>query len=202
VVAQRLPNHTQALDPRSSPVQSPRNRGDEANMLARRVLSVALVPYAVWLVAAYHYHFLDGVNLAFHEAGHLFLAPAGQMLHVLGGTLAQLLVPLLCAGHFVREGKRFEPWICVFWAGESLMYTAVYMADALEMALPLVGGGEIHDWNYLLARWGLLAHCGLLARATHALASAIVLGALGSALWIAFAAPAQEPSAASARRSG
>jgi hypothetical protein len=155
-------------------------------MLARRIFSVAMLPYAVWLVAAYRYHFLDSVNLAFHEAGHLFLGPFGMTLHVLGGTLLQLAVPLLCAGHFLREGRRFEPWICVFWAGESLMYTAVYMADAVDMALPLVGGGEIHDWNWLLARWGMLGHCRALAAATHALASVIVLGSLGAALRIAF----------------
>lgn len=155
-------------------------------MLARRILSLAMVPYAVWLAVAYRYHFLDGVNLAFHEAGHLFLTPFGMTLHVLGGTLAQLAVPLLCAGHFLREGRRFEPWVCLFWAGESLMYTAWYMADAVEMALPLVGGGEIHDWNYLLAHAGLLRHCRLLSGATHLLASAVVLGSLGTALWVAF----------------
>jgi hypothetical protein len=168
-------------------------------MLAPRVLSLAMLPYAIWLVLAYRYHFLDGVNLAFHEAGHLFLTPFGMTLHVLGGTLAQLLVPLLCAGHFLRAGKRFEPWVCLFWAGESLMYTAVYMADAVDMMLPLVGGGEIHDWNWLLRRWGLLPHCRLLAGATHALASATVLGALGAALWTAFA-PVELRSAGLPRR--
>jgi hypothetical protein len=157
-------------------------------MLARRVLGLALVPYAVWLVFAYRYHFLDGVNLAFHEAGHLFLTPFGLTLHVLGGTFAQLLVPLLCAGHFLREGKRFEPWICLFWLGESLMYTAFYMADAVAMALPLVGGGEIHDWNWLLHKWGLLRHTRLLSGATHVVASAIVIAALGCALRVAFQA--------------
>jgi hypothetical protein len=122
--------------------------------VGRRILTLAMAPYALWLVLAYEYHFLDGVNLAFHEAGHLFLTPLGLTLHVLGGTLLQLAVPLVCAAHFLREGRRFEPWVCVFWAGESLMYTAFYMADAVAMALPLVGGGEIHDWNWLLGRAG------------------------------------------------
>ncbi|MNC88842.1 hypothetical protein D3C83_47060 [compost metagenome] len=105
---------------------------------------------------------------------------------MLGGTFAQLLVPLLCGGHFLREGKRFEPWICLFWLGESLMYTAFYMADAVAMALPLVGGGEIHDWNWLLQKWGLLRHTRLLSGTTHVVASAIVIASLGCALRIAF----------------
>src|SRR5262245_23264935 len=99
-------------------------------MLARRILAVALVPYALWLVFAYEYHFLDGVNLAFHEAGHLFLSPFGMVVHVLGGTLLQLAMPLVCAVHFLRQGQRFEPLVCGVWFGESLMYTALYMGDA------------------------------------------------------------------------
>jgi len=153
-------------------------------MLGRRILAVALVPYALWLVLAYEYHFLDGVNLAFHEAGHLFLAPFGMFLHVLGGTGLQLAVPLVCAGHFARQQQMFEALVCLFWLGESLMYTALYMGDAVRMELPLVGGGEIHDWNWLLGRAGLLRWTWLLAGATHGLASLVVLGALGTALWL------------------
>jgi len=168
-------------------------------MTGFRLLCIALTPYAFWLVLGYRYHFLDGVNLAFHEAGHIFLTPFGQTAHVLGGTLLQLAVPLICAGHFLREGRRFEPWICSFWFGESLMYTAFYMADAVRMELPLVGGGEIHDWNWLLGHWRLLAHTDALARATHVLASLIVLGTLAMAFRVAFARDAREPARASAR---
>jgi hypothetical protein len=154
-------------------------------MLARRIVAVALVPYALWLVFAYEYHFIDGVNLVFHEAGHVFFGLLGQTLHMLGGTLMQLLMPLLCAGHFLRQNQRFEPLVCALWFGESLMYTAAYMGDAVHMTLPLVGG-EIHDWNWLLGHAGLLRWTGFLAGATHALASALVLGAQGALLWLAF----------------
>jgi len=150
-------------------------------MTASRLLCLGLAPYAIWLVLAYDYHFLDGVNLVFHEAGHLILTPFGQTAHILGGTLLQLSMPLACAGHFVREGKRVEPWICVIWFGESLMYTAWYMADAVSMSLPLAGGGEIHDWNWLLTRSGLLRYTDALSTATHVLASAVVVGALALA---------------------
>jgi hypothetical protein len=163
-------------------------------MLPRRILALALVPYVVWLVFAYHYHFLDGVNLAFHEAGHLFFAPFGQFLHILGGTLGQLIVPGLCIAQFLREDRPFEAAVCTVWLGESTLYMATYMADAQAQVLPLVGGG-MHDWHWLLGRMGLLADCRLLGGLAHALGSAIAVGGLVTALRIAFqpSAPAGAP---------
>jgi hypothetical protein len=146
-------------------------------MSGRRLLVLALVPYALWLVLAYRYHFLDGVNLAFHEAGHLFLRPFGRTLHVLGGTLAQLAVPALCVGHFFRQERRFEAAVCGVWLGESALYAGRYIADAQAMALPLVGG-HIHDWNWLLTKAGLLHLSGALGGAVHVLGSLVLVASL------------------------
>jgi hypothetical protein len=154
-------------------------------MLFRRILALALVPYVAWLVLAYHYHFLDGVNLAFHEAGHLFFAPFGQFLHILGGTLGQLIVPGLCIAQFLREERPFEAAVCTVWLGESTLYMATYMADAQAQVLPLVGGG-MHDWHWLLTRMGLLADCRLLGGLAHALGSGIAVAGLAIALRLAF----------------
>lgn len=140
----------------------------------QRPLALALAPYAACLVFAYDYHFLDGVNLAFHEAGHLFLGLGGQTLHFLGGTIGQLFFPTLLALRFRRQGDPFGSAVCVLWLGESLMNVAVYLGDARAQALPLVGG-HIHDWGWLLPRIGLLAHCELLARLLHLVASAVVV---------------------------
>ena len=100
---------------------------------------------------------LDLVNLAFHEAGHLFLTPFGSTLHYLGGTLGQLAVPGLLAGYFLRagQGRPMGAAVCAWWFGENLVNISVYMADARDLALPLVGGGD-HDWNELFYRFGLL----------------------------------------------
>lgn len=168
--------------------------------MGRRLLAIALVPYAAWLVFAYRYHFLDGVNLAFHEAGHLAFAFLGQTLHVLGGTLGQLVFPVACGVHFLREGRRFEAAVCGFWLGESLMYVAVYMADAQAMALPLVGGGEIHDWNWLLSRAGLLAHGERLALFLHGVASLGVVACTALAWREAFARGGAADAAAESSR--
>ncbi len=139
-------------------------------MFVRRVLSLLLAPYVAWLVFAYRYHFLDGVNLAFHEAGHLFFGGFGTTLHFLGGTLGQLVFPVAAGFHFARRGERFEAAVCAIWLAESLMYAATYLADAQAMRLPLVGG-HIHDWNWLLTRWGALRAAEAIGTALHVLAS-------------------------------
>jgi hypothetical protein len=154
-------------------------------MLFQRILVVALTPYVAWLVFAYQWHFLDGVNLLFHEGGHMVLLPFGQTLHMLGGTLGQLFFPAACVFHFWRQDRQFEAWICGLWFAESTMYMAEYLGDAKAMALPLVGGG-IHDWHWMLSRVGLLDWCTQIAWALHALASLLAIACLGVAAAIAF----------------
>jgi hypothetical protein len=162
-------------------------------MAWQRLLAVVLAPYVLWLVFAYEVHFLDGVNLAFHEAGHVFLALFGQTLHVLGGTLGQLFFPALLAFRFRARGDVFAGSVCGIWLGESLMNVAVYLGDARAQALPLVGG-HMHDWLWLLSHAGLLAHCEGIARGLHGIASGLVLYAWLRATRVAFAPalPAQE----------
>jgi hypothetical protein len=154
-------------------------------MLFQQLLTTALVPYVLWLVFAYRWHFLDGVNLLFHEGGHMVLLPFGMTLHMLGGTLGQLFFPAACAFHFWRRGKEFEAWICGLWLAESTMYMAEYLGDAKAMALPLVGGG-IHDWHWILSRVGLLDWCGPIATVIHGFASLLALTCLGQAAALAF----------------
>ena len=99
--------------------------------------------------------FLDFVNLAFHEAGHVFLPFAGSTVHYLGGTLLQLLVPAALPLHFLRQRQAMGAAFCTWWFGQNFVQVSVYMADARELSLPLVGGGD-HDWNELFYRWGML----------------------------------------------
>ncbi len=135
---------------------------------------IPLAIYVAWLTMAYEFHFLDYVNLAFHEAGHIFLAPFGSVLGMLGGTLGQLFFPFACGVHFLRLGQRASALVCGVWFAESLMYVAHYMADAREMNLPLVGG-EIHDWNWLLGRLGWLEASDSLATGLHVAASLLAI---------------------------
>jgi hypothetical protein len=126
---------------------------------ARWGLVLAATLAGAWtlrLAAAAQPHcFLDWVNLPFHEAGHLFLAPFGRLLHFLGGTLMQLVVPALLAASFLKRRSPFSASACLWWLGESLLNVSVYMGDARDLRLELVGGGE-HDWNEIFYRLGLL----------------------------------------------
>ena len=134
--------------------------------------------------------FLDWVNLAFHEAGHLFLLPFGETLHFLGGTLFQLLIPGLLSARFLVKRNPFAASACAWWLGQNFLGIAFYMADARELKLPLVGGGE-NDWNYLFYQWGLLGEDSVrrLASATHGIGLVIMLAA---SLWMLFLALPEE----------
>jgi hypothetical protein len=147
----------------------------------RRIVVVALAVYVAWLAFGYRYHFLDGVNLLIHEAGHVVFSPLGQTISVAGGTILQLLFPLAFVAHFWRRGQQFGAAVCGVWASESLMYTARYLGDAQAQELPLIGG-HIHDWNYLLGQAGLLESASGLGTGLHILASLAAI----SFVWLAW----------------
>jgi hypothetical protein len=143
--------------------------------------ALLLLPLAWWTLTlgsgASTWCFLDYVNLAFHEAGHVFLSFAGSTLHYLGGTIGQLLVPAALATYFlIKEERPFAAAVCCWWLGESLINVSIYMADARTLALPLVGGGD-HDWNELFYRFGMLSESSVnaTAAATHLLGALVML---------------------------
>jgi len=128
--------------------------------------------------------FLDGIDLAFHEAGHLFLVPFGETIHILGGTLGQLAVPALLVGYFLKRRQPFSAAFALFWLGQNFVDISVYMGDARAMALPLVGGGE-HDWTSLFYTFGLLSEesVATVSRLTHHLGVMVMIAGFG---WSAF----------------
>ncbi|TDS71117.1 hypothetical protein [Comamonas sp. JUb58] len=99
---------------------------------------------------------LDHANLAIHEAGHPIVGIFSDRLAVYGGTLFQLLFPLLFVQHFWRQRQSLGFAAAWLWLGASLLNVARYMKDARSQQLPLVGGGE-HDWTEIFSRWNLLA---------------------------------------------
>ena len=71
-----------------------------------------------------------------HEGGHFFFSWFGETIHILGGTLGELIVPLLCAAYVFwrRETTGFA--FSIFWFFENFPYSGTYMADARTRALP------------------------------------------------------------------
>ena len=131
--------------------------------------------------------FLHLPNLIFHEAGHIVFMPFGRFLTVLGGSLFQILIPIICAAAFARQGNRFACALMVWWAGENLVDVAPYIADARRLQLTLIGGRtgaevEGHDWEYLLTAVGWL-HLDLrLGRIAHVVGSVVMVAALVCAI--------------------
>jgi hypothetical protein len=125
---------------------------------ARGALTAVLAVYGLFLLFhPQHYGWLDAVDLAIHETGHLVFAPFGDVITALGGTLLQLLLPAAFAVYFTRRGDGHAASVAWWWVAQNLWNVSVYVGDALAQELPLVGGGE-HDWAYLLAEFGVLRH--------------------------------------------
>jgi hypothetical protein len=153
--------------------------------LFKKIFALLLVPYAFWLVFAYEFHFIDWLNLFIHEGGHFLCTFFGEWLHTLGGTMAQLLVPMGLALYFLYRRQKYESAFCGFWFGESMMYMARYMGDAQEQILPLLGKGT-HDWYWMFSRMGVLEHCEGIALFFQVIASIIVLVSVAYMLYNAF----------------
>jgi len=137
------------------------------------IISGLFIFYLQWLKNNKYNSPLDLVNLAFHEAGHVFLGFFGRFIMFLGGTAFQLLVPAVCLAHFMRRGANLGWQLCLFWLGESLLNISIYAGDAIKQELPLVGGGE-HDWTYLLTETRLIAYTDGVAKVIFLAGSAVI----------------------------
>lgn len=161
----------------------------EVASLVSRGVGLAVLSYLSWQVLARGVSFsspglvlgiLEGANFIFHEAGHVLFSFFGQFLGVLGGSLTQVAIPVMCTGYFVRHHQSAASAATLFWTGESITHVAIYIADARLMRLPLHGGeGVIHDWNYLLAQLNLVNYAESVGRLAFALGVITILSALG-----------------------
>jgi hypothetical protein len=140
----------------------------------------AYIVYCAWLGDGW-VPLVDDANFAVHEAGHPLVGIFNARLAVYGGTLAQLLFPAVCVLEFWRRRETLSCALCGTWLGQSLLSVARYMADARAMRLPLAGFGEhsLHDWNLILARWGLLREDVLMANGLRVIAWLGIVAALG-----------------------
>jgi len=147
--------------------------------------------------------FLHLVNLPFHEAGHLFFRPFGEFTTALGGSLGQLIMPLICLLTFlVKMRDPFAASVAFWWFGQNFMDMAPYIDDARDLNLILLGGytGKdspgIHDWEYLLGRLNLLSYDHALAGFANGLGMACMVTACawgGYVLYKGFRSSAEAP---------
>ena len=167
-------------------------------MSARAVLVVLLARWtAIFLVWPMRQDtvgssFLHTISLPFHEAGHIIFSPFGDLMGTLGGSLAQVLVPAICAIAFLTTS--FDPFgaaVCAWWAGENLLDVAMYIDDARSLNLMLLGGhtgAEVdgHDWEHILQSLGALHLDHRIAWTTHWTGAVLMIGALAAATLVIF----------------
>jgi hypothetical protein len=134
-----------------------------------------------------NFHFISGVNLIIHEAGHIIFFFFGQFMSVLGGSLTQVLIPLIFSGYFFFRRELFSGSIVLMWVGESIVDVARYAKDAMVMQLPLLGGDSvIHDWNYLLSAVHLLKYTDIIGGVIYYLGILVVLSGITLAIYSIF----------------
>jgi hypothetical protein len=145
----------------------------------RAILTIILAVYGYRsLRAPGDYRWLDSLDLAIHETGHLLFGFAGETLMLLGGTLFQLGVPAAFVVALWRAGDRHGATVPLWWMGQNCWNISVYVRDARTQELPLVGGGE-HDWAILLAEWDWLSRDHALADGVHLLGVVLYVLAIG-----------------------
>jgi hypothetical protein len=104
--------------------------------------------------------YMHRVNLIFHEAGHVIFMPFGWFMTKLGGTLGQLLMPIVVMLTFLIKSKNnFGASVGLWWLGQSFKDCAPYIDDALDRKLVLLGGFTgadkpgSHDWTNILSEF-------------------------------------------------
>ena len=108
--------------------------------------------------------FLNNADLIIHEAGHVIFSPFGDFIHILGGSLNQVLVPIIFVIYFYINRQFYSAALTLFWVGENLIYVSIYAGDSVKLQLPLLGGDNvIHDWNWLLSYTHQLNHTDQIA---------------------------------------
>ncbi len=160
-------------------------RGSPLNVV-RAGLTLLLGAYGVLCaLRPSAYGFLDGVDLIFHEAGHIVFAVLGHFVGVLGGTLMQLIIPAAIAVYFLQQRQGHAATVTLVWLAQSLFNVSVYVRDARVQALPLLGDG-LHDWNYLLAGLHLLAWDRAISGLVYLLGLVTLLAAIIGGLALSF----------------
>lgn len=176
---------------------------------ARILLTLALAGLA-W--AAFHDEYgtvplLSDIDLAVHEFGHMLFMPfglpvLGDTMVILGGSLVQIVFPLIFAVYFLRprEGRRdvHAAMSCLWWTSINILNVAIYANDARAGVLMLVNGqtgqeSDGHDWNNLFTIWGVLDRDTIIAARMRSGASLLCVISIAIGLYAAWPSTAPAP---------
>jgi hypothetical protein len=129
--------------------------------------------------------FMHLIVLPIHEAGHMLFIPLGRFMTVLGGSLFQVLLPLVLMASFMfgfggSRRDNFAASLMLWWAAVSIIDVAPYIWDAFDPKMMLLGGktgaeSDGHDWQNILGDLGLLKRAHLIAGIAHKLGFVVML---------------------------
>lgn len=164
---------------------------------AIRLRALILASLALWSLQLISYDYRSGeINgsfmhlsvILFHEGGHVLFMPFGQFMTILGGSLFQVLLPLILSVALLWQNRDvFGALVGVWWCGASWLDLAPYIYDAKNPQMIMIGGhtGENgpHDWIYLLGQFNLIANSPLYGALAHKFGVLIIVLALGAGAW-------------------
>ena len=112
---------------------------------------------AIQLMQVKTWWFIQNVNLIFHEPGHIIFGIFGDFLGLIGGSLLEMLIPIIVTIHFFKQRYYFSTAFGCWWVSTALLSVSIYATDAQTRILPLITGDiESHDWYNILSQLGLL----------------------------------------------
>jgi hypothetical protein len=124
-----------------------------------------------------------------HEFGHILFRPFGEFMTLLGGSLFQVLLPLIFGGVFLAKNRDpFAASVMLWWAAAAVMDVAPYIYDAWKPQHVLLTGrtGDTgaHDFIDTLADLGLLHKAQPIGRGVHAFGLLVMVTALIWGAWL------------------
>lgn len=155
--------------------------------LKKIIPSLFLLPIALFIIfnRGDFIPILDHVNLLIHEGGHGIFKVFGKFIYTFGGTLMQIILPVLFIITYARMKKLFAVQLSLIWLAQNMMNISVYVSDARDRKLPLLGGNKVyHDWTYLLNEMNLTLYDKLIGSIIYYTAAAILIFTLLYPLFI------------------
>jgi hypothetical protein len=149
-------------------------------------VKLALMDIPAWEMASSLIH-LPMVPI--HEFGHILFRPFGEFMTLLGGSLFQVLLPLIFGGVFlVKNRDPFAASVMLWWSAIAVMDVAPYIYDAWKPQHILLtgrtGDNGAHDFIDTLGDLGLLHKAQPIGRGVHAFGFLMMAAALAWGAWL------------------
>jgi len=128
--------------------------------LTKWIPSVILLPVCIFfLMNRGQITYVDQFHKVVHLSGQGIFGLMGDIPSVLGGTITQLLVPVLLIIFFYVNYLRKWLQLSFFLLGHTFLNISMYAGDAVARKFDLFGPTDkVHDWNWMLTFFDALQY--------------------------------------------